>query len=61
VPEAGANGRLVSLTQKEWVVAKVQRAAVRAAGADWSVRVGAKRFKALCGVLGELMVAIPDR
>jgi hypothetical protein len=43
------------------MVAKVQRAAVRAAGADCSVRVGAKRFKALRGVLGEQMVAIPDR
>jgi DNA-binding MarR family transcriptional regulator len=57
--EGGANSRLISLTEKGWTVAKLQRATVRAVEEEWSARVGAKRFEALCAVLDELMGAGP--
>lgn len=55
--EGGSNGRLVSLTEKGWKVAQVQRATVRAVEKEWSDLVGEKRFKALSAVLDELMSA----
>jgi DNA-binding MarR family transcriptional regulator len=58
--EGGSNGRLVSLTEQGWKVAKLQRATVRAVEKEWSDLVGEKRFKALISVLDELMAARSD-
>lgn len=55
--EGGSTGRLVSLTEKGWTVAKVQRATVRTVEKEWSDLVGERRFKALSAALDELMAA----
>lgn len=60
VAEGGSNCRLVSLTEKGWKVAKVQRATVRAVEKEWSDLVGEKRFQALGAVLDELRATGSD-
>jgi DNA-binding MarR family transcriptional regulator len=58
--EGGSNGRLVSLTEKGWKVAQVQRSAVRAVEQEWAQRAGRARFSVLSAVLDELMAASSD-
>ena len=46
--------RLISLTEKGWRVARIQRATVRAVEREWEQRVGKERFAVFYGVLQEL-------
>ena len=46
--------RRISLTEKGWKVAQIQRATVRAIEREWSARIGAKRFATFYSVLTEL-------
>jgi len=49
-----AAARRISLTEKGWKVAQIQRATVRAIEREWSARMGAKRFATFYSVLTEL-------
>lgn len=46
--------RAISLTEKGWQVARLQRETVHAIEQDWSARVGTERFAAFYEVLSEL-------
>jgi DNA-binding MarR family transcriptional regulator len=48
------SARRISLTEKGWKVAQIQRAAVRAIEREWSRKMGAQRFKSFYAVLKEL-------
>lgn len=48
------SARRISLTEKGWKVAQIQRATVRAIEREWSRRMGAARFKTFYAVLEEL-------
>lgn len=48
------NTRLISLTEKGWRVAQIQRAAVHAVEREWEERIGKERFAVFYGVLKEL-------
>ena len=50
----GTTARLVSLTEKGWQVAEIQRATVHLIEREWEDRVGAQRFRTFYAVLGEL-------
>ena len=54
VVEAGSSNRLVSLTEKGWEVARIQRANVRAVEEEWSRRFGEDRFRVFYDVLCSL-------
>lgn len=54
VQRSSGTARLVSLTEKGWEVARLQRATVRAIARDWRRKVGPQRFEAFCAVLEEL-------
>ena len=56
----GTRTRLVHLTARGWRVAALQRETVRALEAEWSARVGAKRFATFEAVLRELTDERPD-
>ena len=47
-------GRRISLTDKGWKVAQIQRATVRAVEREWAGKMGARRFETFLAVLGEL-------
>ena len=53
----GAAGRRVSLTDKGWRVAEIQRATVHRIEHEWACQVGAARFGTFHAVLGELAAA----
>jgi DNA-binding MarR family transcriptional regulator len=46
--------RLVSLTEKGWKVAEIQRATVHQIECEWEQQIGAERFKTFYAVLKEL-------
>ncbi len=48
------SGRRISLTDKGWKVAQIQRATVRALEREWAQKFGARRFETFLGVLQEL-------
>lgn len=50
----GSSARLVSLTEKGWQVAELQRATVHVIEREWERRVGEERFRTFYGVLKEL-------
>ncbi len=50
----GTSSRLVSLTEKGWQVAELQRATVHAIERDWERRIGEERFRTFYAVLKEL-------
>ncbi|MFJ1299250.1 MarR family winged helix-turn-helix transcriptional regulator [Pseudomonadota bacterium AL_CKDN230030165-1A_HGKHYDSX7] len=50
----GAAARVVSLTEKGWRVAELQRATVHAIEREWEARLGAERFETFYGALKEL-------
>ncbi|OZI52049.1 MarR family winged helix-turn-helix transcriptional regulator [Bordetella genomosp. 5] len=50
----GASARVVSLTEKGWRVAELQRATVRAIEQQWEARVGRARFQTFYAVLKDL-------
>ena len=50
----GDVSRRVSLTDKGWAVARIQRATVRQIEQEWAAQIGSKRFTAFCGVLKAL-------
>lgn len=52
---AGSAARLVSLTDKGWEVARVQRAAVRGLERAWEQRIGKQRFEVFRSVLKDLV------
>ena len=54
VPVEGAAARLVSLTEKGWRVAEIQRATVHLIEREWERKVGARRFQTFYAVLSEL-------
>lgn len=54
VAEAGSSNRLVSLTEKGWEVARIQRANVRAVEQEWALRFGEDRFRVFYDVLCSL-------
>ena len=48
------SGRCVSLTDKGWKVARIQRATVRAVEREWARKLGARRFETFQAVLKDL-------
>ncbi|WP_186332144.1 MarR family winged helix-turn-helix transcriptional regulator [Bordetella genomosp. 13] len=50
----GSAARLVSLTEKGWKVAEIQRATVHRIEREWEARIGKQRFQAFYEVLKEL-------
>ena len=50
----GGAPRRVSLTDKGWAVARIQRATVRQIELEWSDQIGSERFTAFYGVLKAL-------
>ena len=50
----GGTARLVSLTEKGWEVARIQRATVRLIESEWEDRIGTQRFQTFYAVLKEL-------
>ncbi|WP_157792860.1 MarR family winged helix-turn-helix transcriptional regulator [Bordetella genomosp. 8] len=55
---AGAPSRVVSLTEKGWKVAEIQRATVHAIEDEWARRIGKQRFQGFYDVLKELSDAL---
>lgn len=53
-PAFDGRSKRISVTEKGWQVARVQRATVRAIESDWSAVVGKERFAAFYEVLSEL-------
>jgi len=51
---AGSSSRLVSLTEKGWEVAELQRNTVRLIEREWERRIGKERFETFYAVLQEL-------
>jgi DNA-binding MarR family transcriptional regulator len=49
------SGRRISLTDKGWKVAQIQRATVRAVEREWAMKMGARRFETFQAVLKELV------
>lgn len=49
-----SSARLVSLTEKGWKVAEIQRATVHEIEREWERRLGAERFQTFYAVLKEL-------
>ncbi|OZI25990.1 hypothetical protein CAL26_01130 [Bordetella genomosp. 9] len=54
----GAASRVVSLTEKGWKVAEIQRATVHAIEDEWARRIGKQRFQVFYDVLTELSGAL---
>ncbi|GGP27069.1 hypothetical protein GCM10010971_28880 [Silvimonas amylolytica] len=54
VEMAGSLARLVSLTEKGWKVAEIQRATVHEIEREWALQIGAERFQTFYAVLKEL-------
>jgi len=54
----GAPSRVVSLTEKGWKVAEIQRATVHAIEDEWARRIGKQRFQVFYDVLKELSGAL---
>ncbi|OWT80047.1 MULTISPECIES: MarR family winged helix-turn-helix transcriptional regulator [unclassified Achromobacter] len=50
----GSSSRLVSLTEKGWKVAALQRGTVRQIEREWERRIGRERFQTFYAVLQEL-------
>lgn len=50
----GASTRLVSLTEKGWKVAEIQRATVHQIEREWEQQIGTERFQTFYAVLKEL-------
>ncbi|GGP21579.1 MarR family winged helix-turn-helix transcriptional regulator [Silvimonas iriomotensis] len=50
----GSPARLVSLTEKGWKVAEIQRATVHQIEREWEQRIGTERFQMFYAVLKEL-------
>ncbi len=50
----GSTARLVSLTEKGWKVAEIQRATVHQIEREWEQQIGAQRFQTFYAVLKEL-------
>jgi len=48
------SGRRISLTDKGWKVAQIQRATVRAVEREWARKMGTRRFDTFQAVLKEL-------
>ena len=48
------SGRRISLTDKGWRVAQIQRATVRAVEREWARKMGTRRFETFQAVLKEL-------
>jgi DNA-binding MarR family transcriptional regulator len=48
------SGRRISLTDKGWKVAQIQRATVRAVEREWASKMGTRRFETFQAVLKEL-------
>ena len=48
------SGRSISLTDKGWKVAQIQRATVRALEREWASKMGTRRFETFQAVLMEL-------
>jgi DNA-binding MarR family transcriptional regulator len=59
----GAASRRVTLTEKGWAVAQIQRATVRLIEQEWEARIGSERFCAFYEVLKALTAAgaMPDQ
>jgi DNA-binding MarR family transcriptional regulator len=57
--DGDAGGRLVSLTERGWDVATLQRRTVRATEREWAARVGEERFATFRSVLEEIALAKP--
>lgn len=55
--DGDAGGRLVSLTDRGWEVAALQRRTVRATEREWAARVGEERFATFRVVLEEIALA----
>jgi DNA-binding MarR family transcriptional regulator len=55
--DGDANGRLVSLTERGWEVAALQRRTVRVTEREWAERVGEARFATFMQVLEEIALA----
>lgn len=51
---AGAASRRITLTEKGWAVAQIQRATVRTIEQEWAQHVGSERFSAFYDVLKAL-------
>lgn len=61
VPVKGTPARLISLTDKGWKVAQIQRATVHAIEDEWRQRIGERRFDVFYDVLTELTDAEQQR
>ena len=51
----GSAARLISLTEKGWEVARIQRMTVRSLELEWEQRIGQQRFAVFYRVLKELI------
>ena len=54
VTTEGSSARLVSLTEKGWKVAEIQRATVHLIEREWEQQIGSQRFQTFYAVLKEL-------